>query len=175
MGAIGMSRKERDRLEVLGWKERSGISLKVAAESMGVSYRQAKRIWRRYKAHKGAGLVHLGRGKKANRGYGVEVREKVLGSYCNRYLGFGPTLAREKLEEEEGICLDHETLRRWLIERGLWERKRKLRRHRQRRERRPCFGDLVQVDGSHHEWFEGRGVRVVCSRWWMMRRESRWR
>jgi transposase len=159
MGAIRMSRKERDRLEVLGWKERSGISLKVAAESMGVSYRQAKRIWRRYKAHKGAGLVHQGRGKKANRGYGVEVKEKVLGSYCNRYRGFGPTLASEKLEEEDGIRLDHETLRRWLIERGLWERKRKSRRHRQRRERRPCFGDLVQVDGSHHQWFEGRGPK----------------
>jgi transposase-like protein len=104
-------------------------------------------------------LVHLGRGKKGNRGYGVEVKEKVLGAYCNRYLGFGPTLAIEKLDEEEGICLDHETLRRWLIERGVWERKRKPRRHRQRRERRPCFGDLVQVDGSHHEWFEGRGPK----------------
>jgi len=157
MGAIAMSRKERDRLEVLGWKERSGISLVEAAEAMGVSYRQVKRIWKRYKAHKGAGLVHLGRGKKANRGYGLEIRDKVLRAYGERYRGFGPTLASEKLEEEDGIRLDHETLRRWLIERGLWERKRKPRRHRERRERRPCFGDLVQVDGSHHQWFEGRG------------------
>jgi transposase len=159
MGAIGMSRKERERLEVMGWKERSGISLKVAAEAMGVSYRQAKRIWRRYKAHKGAGLVHLGRGKKANRGYSLGVKERVLGAYGDRYLGFGPTLASEKLLEDEGIRLDHETLRRWLIERGMWERKRKPRRHRQRRERMPCFGDLIQMDGSHHEWFEGRGPK----------------
>jgi molybdenum-dependent DNA-binding transcriptional regulator ModE len=75
MGAIGMSGKERDRLGVLGWKERSGASLKVAAEAMGVSYRQAKRIWKRYKVHKGAGLVHLGRGRKADRGYGLEMRD----------------------------------------------------------------------------------------------------
>jgi hypothetical protein len=159
MGAVLMSGKERDRLEVLGWKERSGMSLVVAAEAMGVSYRQAKRIWRRYKVHKGAGLVHLGRGKKTNRGYGQEVKERVLGTYGERYRGFGPTLASEKLEEEDGIRLDHETLRRWLIAGGMWERKRKPVRHRQRRERRACFGDLVQMDGSHHEWFEARGPK----------------
>jgi transposase len=159
MGGIEMSRKERDRLEVLGWKERSGISLARVAEAMGVSYRQAKRIWKRYKADKGAGLVHLGRGKKPNRGYGVEVKEGVLKAYSDRYRGFGPTLASEKLEEESGIVMDHETLRRWLIEAGMWERQRKPGRHRQRRERRPCFGDLIQVDGSHHEWFEGRGPK----------------
>ncbi len=158
-GGDGMSGKERDRLGVLGWKERSGASLKVAAEAMGVSYRQAKRIWKRYKVHKGAGLVHLGRGRKADRGYGLEMRDKVLRVYGERYRGFGPTLASEKLLEEDGIRLDHETLRRWLMAQGMWERKRKPRRHRQRRERRPCFGDLVQVDGSHHEWFEGRGPK----------------
>lgn len=159
MGVILMSKKERNRLEVLGWKERSGISLKVAAETMGVSYRQAKRIWRRYKADKGAGLVHLGRGKKPNCGYGVEVKEQVLRAYEERYRGFGPTLASEKLEEEDGIRVDHETLRRWLISGGMWERQRKPRKHRQRRERKPSFGDLIQMDGSHHEWFEGRGPK----------------
>jgi len=103
--------------------------------------------------------VHLGRGRKADRGYGLEMRDKVLRVYGERYRGFGPTLASEKLLEEDGIRLDHETLRRWLMAQGMWERKRKPRRHRQRRERRPCFGDLVQVDGSHHEWFEGRGPK----------------
>ena len=159
MGALLMSRKERNRLEVLGWKEHSGISLVKAAEAMGVSYRQAKRIWKRYKADKGAGLVHLGRGKKPNCGYGVEVKEQVLRAYGERYRGFGPTLASEKLEEEDGIRVDHETLRRWLISGGMWERQRKPRKHRQRRERKPCFGDLIQMDGSHHEWFEGRGSK----------------
>ena len=159
MGALLMSRKERNRLEVLGWKEHSGISLVKAAEAMGVSYRQAKRIWKRYKADKGAGLVHLGRGKKPNCGYGVEVKEQVLRAYEERYRGFGPTLASEKLEEEDGIRVDHETLRRWLISGGMWERQRKPRKHRQRRERKPCFGDLIQMDGSHHEWFEGRGPK----------------
>jgi transposase len=159
MRAYVMSKKERERLEVMGWKERSGISLVMAAEAMGVSYRQAKRIWRRYKADKGAGLVHLGRGKKSNRGCSPEVKEQVLKAYGERYRGFGPTLASEKLEEEIGLRVGHETLRRWLIAVGMWERQRKPRRHRQRRERRPCFGDLIQVDGSHHEWFEGRGPK----------------
>jgi transposase len=159
MGAILMSRKERNRLEVLGWKERSGISLMMAAEAMGVSYRQAKRIWRRYKTGDVAGLVHLGRGRKSNRGYGLEVKEQVLSVYGERYLGFGPTLAAEKLEEENGIRVGHETLRRWLIAGGMWEKQRKVPKHRQRRERRHCFGDLIQMDGSHHEWFEGRGPK----------------
>lgn len=159
MGALLMSRKERDRMEVMGWKEHSGISLVMAAEAMGVSYRQAKRIWRRYKADKGAGLVHLGRGRKSNRGYGLEMKEQVLRAYSERYKGFGPTLASEKLEEEIGIRVGHETLRRWLMAEGMWERRRKPRRHRQRRERKPCFGDLIQMDGSHHEWFEGRGPK----------------
>jgi transposase len=156
MGRIVMSRKERDRLEVLGWKERSGISLVMAAEAMGVSYRQAKRIWSRYKSGDEAGLVHLGRGRKSNRGYGLEVKEQVLSVYGERYLGFGPTLAAEKLEEENGIRVGHETLRRWLIAGGMWEKQRKVPKHRQRRERRHCFGDLIQMDGSHHDWFEGR-------------------
>jgi len=158
MGVMVMSRKERSRLEVLGWKERSGISLVKAAEAMGVSYRQAKRIWKRYQAGKEYGLVHLGRGRKSNRGHDLEVKKRALREYRKRYKGFGPTLASEKLEED-GIRIDHETLRRWLIAEGLWERQRKPRRHRQRRERKPCFGDLIQMDGSHHDWFEGRGEK----------------
>jgi hypothetical protein len=159
MGGILMSRKERVRLEVMGWKERSGISLVVAAEAMGVSYRQAKRIWKRYKAGRSAGLVHLGRGKRSNRGYDLGVKEQVLGAYRERYRGFGPTLASEKLEEESGIRVDHETLRRWLMAEDVWKRQRERRRHRSRRERRASFGELVQMDGSHHEWFEGRGAK----------------
>ena len=138
MGGILMSRKERVRLEVMGWKERSGISLVVAAEAMGVSYRQAKRIWKRYKAGRSAGLVHLGRGKRSNRGYDLGVKEQVLGAYRERYRGFGPTLASEKLEEESGIRVDHETLRRWLMAEDVWKRQRERRRHRPRPGRAGC-------------------------------------
>lgn len=159
MGVLVMSKKERVRLEVMGWKERSGISLVMAAEAMGVSYRQAKRIWKRYRRKKGAGLVHMGRGKRSNRGYDLEVKERVLGVYRERYRGFGPTLASEKLEEESGIRIDHETLRRWLMAEDMWKRQRERRKHRQRRERRASFGELIQMDGSHHEWFEDRGPK----------------
>jgi transposase len=159
MGVLLMSKKERLRLEVLGWKERSGISLVKAAETMEVSYRQAKRLWKRFKAKKSAGLVHLGRGKRSNRGYDLEVKEQVLRGYRERYSGFGPTLASEKLQEESGICVDHETLWRWLMAEDIWKRQRERRKHRQRRERKPYFGELVQMDGSHHEWFEGRGPK----------------
>jgi hypothetical protein len=81
----------------------------------------------------------------------------VLARYKERYAGFGPTLAAEKLSEE-GLAVDHETLRRWLLEAGEWERRRKRRQHRQRRVRRACRGELVQLDGSHHRWFGPDGA-----------------
>ena len=157
MGVIVMSEKERVRLEVLGWKERVGVSLVKAAEAMGVSYRQARRIWKRYKANRGEGLVHRGRGKKSNRGYDRGVKEQVLGVYRERYRGFGPTLASEKLHEESGLRVDHETLRRSLMAEDMWKRQRERRKHRQRRERKASCGELIQMDGSHHGWFEDRG------------------
>jgi len=80
------------------------------------------------------------------------MREKVLARYEERYEGMGPTLAAEKLAEE-GLVLDHETLRRWLIATGLWQRARKRGPHRTRRPRKEHFGELVQFDGSHHAWF----------------------
>jgi hypothetical protein len=80
----------------------------------------------------------------------------VLSAYRKRYGDFGPTFAVEKLEEDEGVKISDETLRQWLIKEGLWQGKRKRKEHRSRRDRRPCFGDLVQFDGSHHDWFEGR-------------------
>ena len=157
MGVIVMSEKERVRWEVLGWKERVGVSLVKAAEAMGVSYRQARRIWKRYKANRGEGLVHRGRGKKSNRGYDRGVKEQVLGVYRERYRGFGPTLASEKLHEESGLRVDHETLRRSLMAEDMWKRQRERRKHRQRRERKASCGELIQMDGSHHGWFEDRG------------------
>ena len=136
------------------------MSLVAAAELLGLSYRQAKRVWRRYQDRGDAGLVHLGRGRCGNRGKEDKVRERILARYQERYPDFGPTLAAEHLVRE-GLGVDHETLRRWLLAKGLWTLRRRRQKHRQWRERKACFGELVQMDGWHHDWFEGRRAKAV--------------
>jgi hypothetical protein len=100
-------------------------------------------------------VVHQGRGQPSNRARSAEFKSSVLARYQERYPDFGPTLASEKLTLD-GLEVDHETLRGWLMKAGLWHRRRKRKRHRSRRERRAHFGELVQLDGSHHQWFEKR-------------------
>jgi hypothetical protein len=100
-------------------------------------------------------LIHGNQGKPSNRKSDEGVREAALAAYRERYEDFGPTFAAEKLQEVEGIRISPVTLRRWLMEEGLWQRKRRSRAYRSRRDRRSCFGELVQFDGSHHDWFEG--------------------
>jgi hypothetical protein len=160
MGTLLMSQKERRRLVVLEQVKSRRLSLVKAAEVMRVSYRQAKRIWCRYQEDGDAGLVHQSRGRPGRRRKPEALRAKVLARYAQRYPDFGPTLAAEKLQEE-GLAVDHETLRRWLLVGGQWSVRRRRQKHRQWRERRACFGDMVQMDGSEHDWFEGRGQRPV--------------
>jgi transposase len=131
-------------------------SIGNAAEAMGVSYRQAKRVLRRYREEGAAGLVHRSVGRPSGRRIDEAFRNRVVQKYQESYSDFGPTLAAEKLSEREGLVVDHETLRRWLIAEGIWKARRQRRRYRSRRERRRRFGELVQFDGSHHDWFEGR-------------------
>src|SRR4029077_20561193 len=107
-----------------------------------------------------AALVHRLRGRASNRKSDESFRQSVLDAYARRYEDFGPTLACEKLAEE-GMAVKRETLRRWLLDAGLWERKRRRDPHRSRRPRRACFGELVQIDASVHDWLEGRGEEVV--------------
>ena len=150
-----MSRKERRRLVVLSRVAERGMSLRDGAQVLGVSYRQARRIYRRYREEGDVGIVHRSRGGNSMRAYPDEFKAAVLTRYQLKYHGFGPTLAAEKLALE-GLALDHETLRRWLLSAGLIERRRKHGPHRLRRPRRERFGELVQLDGSHHAWFEER-------------------
>jgi transposase len=149
---VAMSRKERARLVemelVAGRKEK----LVDAAKRLRVSYRQVKRIWRRFKAGGAGELVHRRRGRGSNRAKGEQVREQCLSIYREQLEGFGPTLAAEKLTER-GLEVDHETLRRWLIKEGLWVRRRRGLKHRRWRARKEHFGELVQLDGSFHAWF----------------------
>jgi len=155
-----MSQKERKRLVVLEQVKAKQLTLVKAAEVMRVGYRQAKRIWRRYGKVGDEGLVHKSRGRPSGRRTPFKMRTKVLARYAQRYPDFGPTLAAEKLSAE-GLKVDHETLRRWLLAEGKWSVRRRRQKHRQWRERKACFGDLVQMDGSHHDWFEGRAARAV--------------
>lgn len=157
---LKMSQKERTRLGVMQQVNAEQMPLVTAAPVLGLSYRQVKRIWRRYQQSGDAGLVHAGRGRASNRAKEQALKARVLARYAQRYPDFGPTLAAEHLARE-GMAIDHETLRRWLLAQGRWSIKRRRQKHRQWRERKPCLGQLVQMDGSHHDWFEGRRAKAV--------------
>ena len=156
METLTMSRRERKRLEIFSRVERGEITLAKAAELAGLSYRQAKRVNARYVAEGDVGLVHRLRGKPSNRGSDSTVREQVLGVVRERYPDFGPTLIAEYLQAEQQITLSAESVRRWLTLAGLWQAKRKRGKHRRWRPRKEHTGELVQMDGSEHDWFEGR-------------------
>lgn len=145
-----MSRKERDRIAIMIEIKRRELTLVQAAQVMDLSYRQTKRVWRRYRAAGDAGLVHRLRGRPSLRRHAPELRARVLTRYDERYPDFGPTLAAEYLETD-GLKVDHETLRRGLIAEGKRAVRRRQQRHRQWRERKPCLGQMVQLDGSHHD------------------------
>lgn len=157
-----MSAKEQDRLVVMGRVKRKELSVAAAARLLGLSLRQGRRVWKRFAAKGAAGLVHGLRGRVANNAIAADVRERVVKQYRERYADFGPTLACEKLgAADPALAVSPDTLVRLLKAQGLWRPMRRRGRHRKRRERRSCFGSLVQMDGSHHDWFEGRGP-VCC-------------
>ena len=157
-----MSAKEWERKSVLELVLNSKITLVEASRRLHLSYRQTLRVHQRYLESGHAGLVHRRRGQRSNRGYSESFRDKVIQRYRARYAGhdLGPTLAAEKLAED-GLVVDHETLRRWLLDSGDWIKRRKRRAHRKRRTRKAHFGELVQMDGSFHNWF-GRDRDKAC-------------
>jgi len=140
------------------------LKLSDAAVMLELSYRQTKRLWRRYRQVGRKGLKQGNAGRPWNRSKPLKFRRRVLNLIRKKYSGseaerFGPSLAAEHLAEEDGIVLDHESLRLWMLQEGLWSRQRKRKKHCQRRERKAHFGELVQLDGSFHDWLEGRGPR----------------
>ena len=150
-----MSAKERERLKLFLRVKRGELQQKEAAALCQLEYRYLRRLYQRYCKQGDRGLVHQGRGRPSNRARPTAFKAAVLARYQERYADFGPTLAAEKLALE-GWAVDHETLRGWLMKAGLWQKRRKRARHRSWRERRAHFGELVQLDGSHHRWFEER-------------------
>jgi transposase len=161
MEMIEMNTRERRRMTLMTRVVEGLLKLRVAAEMMRVTYRQAKRIWRRYREEGDAGLVRRGRGRRSNRERPAAERARAVALYKKHYTGFGPLLASEHLASDHELVVDHETLRRWLLSAGHWESRRRRQAHRAARERRPRRGDLVQIDGSEHDWFEGRGPKAV--------------
>jgi transposase len=157
-----MSQKELRRVEVLARVRSNQLRVVDASRLMGVSYRQAKRLWKRFREEGAAGLKHRSVGRASNRAFPPKFRQRVLALVREKYGGpvgerFGPTLAAEHLGAEDRLAVNAETLRLWMLEAGLWSRERKRRKYRRRRERREHFGELVQMDGSFHAWLEERG------------------
>lgn len=162
MGRTGMSRRELQRVEVLARVKSQELKVIDAARLLGVCYRQAKRLWKRYGEEGAPGLRHRSAGRTSPRAKPAGFRRRVLQLVREKYGGaagerFGPTLAAEHLASEDQLPVDAETLRRWMLAEGLWSRERRRKAHRQRRERRRHFGELVQMDGSFHDWLEERG------------------
>jgi transposase len=157
-----MSKRELGRVEVLARVRSGELRLVDGAALLRLSYRHTKRLWKRYREEGAAGLKHRSAGRRSNRAYAEGFRRKVLGLVREKYGGpvgerFGPTLAAEHLASEDRLKIAAETLRRWMLQAGLWSRERRRRRHRRRRERKEHFGELVQMDGSFHPWLEERG------------------
>jgi len=161
METLAMSGKERRRLEVFRRVQAKEFKLSQAAELLGISGRQAKRILARYRADGDAGLMHRLRGRSSNRRVQPLRQELAMELYREKYTGYGPTLAAECLERDDDLAVPVSTLRAWLISAGLWQRQRRRKLHRRRRVRREQLGELVQLDGSHHDWFDGRRGQAV--------------
>lgn len=158
---IMISRREVNRLHIIKKAIEKEIKQREAAEILLLTERQVRRLIKKIKEEGDCGIAHKTRGKESNRRIPKKIKSKVIKHYREKYQGFGPTFASEKLEELDGIRVNDETLRIWLIESGDWKKIRKVGKRRQWRERKHHFGEMIQIDGSHHDWFEGRGPKCV--------------
>jgi transposase len=159
---LHMSAKELSRLEVMQRLSAKRMSQKEAGTILHLSTRQIKRLLKAYRRQGAAGLISKHRGRKGNNRLAQEVKKRALNLLKSKYKGFGPTLAHEKLVENEKLKLSDESVRKLMIEEDLWKpRKAKKVVVHQLRERRACFGELIQIDGSPHDWFEGRAEPCV--------------
>lgn len=156
-----MSAKERDRLCVLSRVSSGSLSRGDGARLLRLSERQFRRVYGRWQSDGAGGLVHRLRGRTSNRRLNALVRVRALEKLRDSYRGFGPTLAAEKLGELDGIVVSRETVRQWQIAEGLWSPRGRRAKHRSWRARKSCFGELVQMDTSEHDWLEGRGEKCV--------------
>jgi transposase len=151
-----MSKRDLQRIEVLTEVLAGRRTTESAATILNVSIRQTQRLVARYQDGGGAALIHKARGRTATNRFKVGVRDYALELVRQNYRDFGPTLAAEVLLERHGVEVSRETLRKWMAEAGLWLPRRQRRTFHQPRLRRESYGELVQIDGSEHRWFEDR-------------------
>lgn len=158
---LTMSQEELKRLHIIRKVIDKRIKQREAADLLELSQRQIRRLVRRVRQESDKGIIHRSRGKDSHRALSLGLKQKVLGLCRSIYAGFNPTLASEKLFEKNKIKLSRETLRQWFIAEGLAYDKRKARPHRKWRPRKAHCGAMLQMDGSHHDWFESRGPECV--------------
>jgi transposase len=159
---LTMSKQEITRLEAMQRIKDKRLTQEEAGRMLGISTRQVKRLYRAYREKGAKGIVSRRRGKPSNNRLDAGIAQQALDLIKEKYEDFGPTLAHEKLTEEHKIQLSRESVRRIMIEEGIWKPKRaKKPSVHQMRERRACFGELVQIDGSDHAWFEERGPKCT--------------
>lgn len=158
---ITMSRREAKALHIIHQALDKKITQGEAAAIIGLSDRQIRRLIKRVRIEGDDGICHRSRGKASNHCIPKKIKEKTLRLFKEKYKDFNLVHATEKLDEVHGIVFSDETLRLWLNEAGIAYKKRRVRKHRQWRERKARSGEMVQIDGSHHDWFEGRGPKSV--------------
>ena len=157
MGWVLMSERELNRVEVLSQVSRGRMTATNAANVLGLSRRQVHRLLRKFQSDGPAAIRHKARGRASNNRIDPAVREFAVTLVRENYIDFGPTFAAEKLDEEHGLKVSRETLRKWMQDAGIWLSRKQRRTFHQPRLRRECFGELIQIDGSDHHWFEDRG------------------
>jgi len=160
-GELTMTVSERDRLRVMQALDERRMRQRQAAEELDLTVRQVKRLLARYRREGDGGVVSRRRGRPSNRRLAPATRDQALEWVRSHYADFGPTLACEKLRQKHDLHLSVESLRQLMIGAGLWTPRRERVRIHAPRDRRPCFGELIQIDGSPHDWFEGRGPRCT--------------
>ena len=159
MGKRKQKQNEKLRGKMMEMVKRGLKTLKAVSLELGVSYRQSKRLYKRYLSGGDEALVHRNRGKPSNHKTDISLIQRAISLYTEKYYDFGPTFASEKMLELDGLSIGVDTLRRALISADLWKSKKNRNEYRSRRNARECFGELIQFDGSHHDWFEGRRGR----------------
>jgi hypothetical protein len=158
---LQMSNKELERYKIISAIKDKQISQCKGAEMLNLSTRQVRNLLKALIIQGTNGLISKKRGKKSNRSYDIKFKQEVLRIIRHNYEDYGPTLVGEKLSERHNIIVSSETLRKWMSEATIWVPKQKKRNKHRLRMRRACFGELIQIDGSHHDWFEGRREKCV--------------
>jgi transposase len=157
MGLIAMSERDLQRIEVLSNVLAGRMTLLSAAHVLDLSERQVRRLLERIRTGGAASIRHKAIGRPSNNRISDGVRDYAVTLVRERYADFGPTLATEKLAERDGLHVSRETVRRWMVDAGFWLSRKQRRTSHQPRLRREAYGELVQIDGSEHRWFEDRG------------------